>query len=42
VPVMVVGRCDVRPSAACKSPEQAEERNDFREGTAGLSRQEVP
>ena len=42
VPVMVVGRRDVRPSAACQRPDEARNGDGLGEGATGLRSEQVP
>jgi hypothetical protein len=42
VPVMIIGRCDIRPPPACQGSEDAHERNHAREFRARLPGQKIP
>lgn len=42
VPVMIVGRSDVRPTPTCKSPEDTHTSDELGESLSGLCRQKIP
>ncbi len=42
VPVVVVGRCDVCPAAACQCPDEAGAGDELGEGASGARGEEIP